>query len=77
MYTKKSKGPSIQPCGIPAKMGDQVKDWPLRTTFWNSPETPTVSSFYNNPYAHTLLQMMDFDQNMYRCCEQLTVVDFH
>ena len=35
MYTKKSKGPSIVPCGTPARIGDQFEDRPLRTKFFN------------------------------------------
>ena len=35
MYNKKSKDPSIEPCGTPAKIGDQLEDWPLKTTLWN------------------------------------------
>ena len=35
MYTKKSKDQNIKPCGTPAKIGDQVEYWPLRTTIWN------------------------------------------
>ena len=66
MYTKKSKDPSINPCGTPAKIGDQVEDWPLRTTLWNlllrklckslcnSPVIPIVSSLHNNPLCQTL-----------------------
>ena len=35
VYTKKSKGPSIEPCGTPARTGDQFEEWPLQTTLWN------------------------------------------
>ena len=34
IYTKKSKGPSIEPCETPARTGDQFEDWVLRTTLW-------------------------------------------
>ena len=35
MHTKKSKGPRIEPCGIPLKIGGHDEDLPLRTTLWN------------------------------------------
>ena len=35
IYTKKRKGPSIEPSGTPARTGDQFEDWPLRTTLGN------------------------------------------
>ena len=35
IYTKKSKGPNIEPCGTPARIGDQFEDWPLRITLWD------------------------------------------
>ena len=66
IYTKKSKGPSIEPCGTPARIGDQFEDWPLRTTLWSLSvrklwkslckllELPTVSSLYSNPSCQTL-----------------------
>ena len=66
MYTKKSKGPSIELCGTPARIGDQLEDWTLRTTLWNLklkklwkglcklPEIPTVSSLYSNPLCQIL-----------------------
>lgn len=34
IYTKKSEDPSIELCGTPVRIGDQVEDWPLRTTLW-------------------------------------------
>ena len=30
--TKKTKGPSIESCGAPARTGEQLEDWPLLRT---------------------------------------------
>ena len=35
MHTKKTKAPTIKPCEIPARIGDQVEDSPLKTNFYN------------------------------------------
>ena len=58
IYTRKSKSPSIEPCGTPTRTGDQFEEWLLRTTLWNLslsklwkilcklPEIPTVSTLF-------------------------------
>ena len=35
IFTKKSKGPSIESCEPSANTDDQFEGWPLRTTLWN------------------------------------------
>ena len=76
IYTKKSKGPSIEPCGTPARTGDQFEDWQLRTTLWNLslrklwksvgklPEIPTVSSLYSNPSCQTLSKAFEISKKL-------------
>ena len=67
MHTKKTKAPTIKPCEIPARIGDQVEDSPLKTNFYNLllmelsenssniPKILTASSFLCNHSCQTLL----------------------
>ena len=66
MYIRKSNGPKIEPCRIPAIVDDQLERLLLKTTPWNLllkkllsglrrlSDIPTCSSLNSNPSCHTL-----------------------
>ena len=74
MYIRKSNAPKIEPCGTPARTGDQLEHWPLSTTLWNLlfrkllrrlrrfPDIPICSSLNINPSCHTLSNAFDISK---------------